>query len=241
LMKIRSKTISYATMKKRVDEEKEKDLQNSIQRLETKINLTEDEKMKLEHNKLDLVALREKKMEGVLLRSRARWIAEGEKITKYFCELEKRNYVSKQMIKLTANNGEEIHEVKDIIKEVKTFYERLYSDRQVEECEISDLVGDIPTLTLQEKTSLEGKITLDEASAALKNMKNNKSPGSDGFTVEFFKFFWLQLGAFIVNSLNDGFRKGELSSTQKEGVIICIPKGNKDKQLLKKIGDQSHF
>ena len=50
-MKINSKTISYATMekktcgwkKKRVDEEKEKDLQDSIQRLETKINLTEDE------------------------------------------------------------------------------------------------------------------------------------------------------------------------------------------------------
>ena len=52
------------------------------------------------------------------------------------------------MIKLTANNGEDIHEVKDIIKEVKAFYERLYSDRQVEECEISDLVEDIPTLTL---------------------------------------------------------------------------------------------
>ena len=41
-------------------------------------------KMKLEHNKLDLVALRERKMEGVLLRSRARWIAKGKKITKYF-------------------------------------------------------------------------------------------------------------------------------------------------------------
>ena len=36
--------------------------------------------MKLEHNKLNLVALREKKMEGVLLRSTARWTAEGEKI-----------------------------------------------------------------------------------------------------------------------------------------------------------------
>ena len=100
------------------------------------------------------------------------------------------------MIKLTANNGEEIHEVEDIIKEVKTFYERLYSDRHVEECEISDLVGDIPTLTLQEKTSLEGKITLDEASAALKNMKNNKSPGSDGFTVEFFKVLLVTVGCF---------------------------------------------
>ena len=61
-------------------------------------------------------------MEAVLLRSRASWIAEGERITKYFCELEKRNYVSKQMIKLTANNGEEIHEVKDIITEVKTLF-----------------------------------------------------------------------------------------------------------------------
>ena len=56
-------------------------------------------KMKLEHNRQDLVALREKKMEGVLLRSRARWIAKGKKITKYFfCEFEKRNYVSKQLV-----------------------------------------------------------------------------------------------------------------------------------------------
>ena len=72
-------------------------------------------------------------MEGVLLRSRARWIADGEKITKYFCGLEKRNYISKQMTKLTLNNGEEIYESKDIIKEVKVFYERLYSERQVED------------------------------------------------------------------------------------------------------------
>ena len=42
-------------------------------------------------------------------------------------------------------------------------------------------------LTLQEKTSLEGEITLAEASLALKNMKNYKSLGSDGFTADFFK------------------------------------------------------
>ncbi|WP_419639334.1 hypothetical protein, partial [Thiolapillus sp.] len=113
-------------------------------------------------------------------------IAEGEKITKYFCGLEKRNYVSKQMLKLTLSNGEELYETHDIIKEVKRFYERLYSDRNLGNCEILDMVENIPTLTLQEKLLLEGEITLDEASLALKNMKNNKSPGSDGFTVEFF-------------------------------------------------------
>ena len=212
---------------------KEKDLENSIQSLEAKIVLTENEKRKLEKDKQELVAIRDKRMEGVLLRSRARWIADGEKITKYFCGLEKRNYISKQMTKLTLNNREEIYESKDIIKEVKLFYKRLYSERQVEDCEILDMAQDIPMLTLQEKTSLEGEITLAEASLALKNTKNYKSPGSDGFNAEFFKFFWLQLGSFVVRSLNDGFRKGELSTTQKEGVIICIPKGDKSKDLIK--------
>ena len=64
-------------------------------------------------------------------------------------------------------------------------------------------------------------------------MKNNKSPGSDGFTAEFFKFFWQDLGDFILRSVNYGFESGELSVTQKEGVITCIPKGDKDKQYLK--------
>ena len=68
---------------------------------------------KLEQDKQELVASRDKRMEGALLRSRARWTAEGEQITKYFCGLKK------QMTRVTLNNGEEIYESKDIIKEVK--------------------------------------------------------------------------------------------------------------------------
>ena len=60
------------------------------------------------------------------------------------------------------------------------FYERLYSERQVEDCIILDMAQDIPKLTLQEKTSREREITLAETSFALKNLKNDKSPGSDG-------------------------------------------------------------
>ena len=64
-------------MKTRVDQEKERDLKNNIQSLETKIKLTEDEKGKLESYKQELTALRQKKMERVLFRSIARWVAEG--------------------------------------------------------------------------------------------------------------------------------------------------------------------
>ena len=64
-------------------------------------------------------------------------------------------------------------------------------------------------------------------------MKNNKSPGSDCFTAKFFQFLYLQLGAFIVKSLNNGFVKSDLSSAQKEGVIISVAKEDKTNELLK--------
>jgi hypothetical protein len=38
---------------------------------------------------------------------------------------------------------------------------------------------------------LEGEISLPELTSALKRMKNNKSPGSDGFRADFFKFVGL--------------------------------------------------
>ena len=64
-------------------------------------------------------------------------------------------------------------------------------------------------------------------------MKNDKSPGSDGFTSNFFKVFWGKLGHFVVRALNCSFTNGELSITQKQGIITCIPKENSLKQFLK--------
>ena len=37
----------------------------------------------------------------------------------------------------------------------------------------------------------------------------------------------------VVRALNWGFRKGELSCTQMEGIITCIPKGDKRRDLIK--------
>ena len=71
---------------------------------------------KLEQDKQELVASRDKRMEGALLRSRARWTAEGEQITKYICGLEKCNYISKEMTRVTLNNGEEIYETRKLLR-----------------------------------------------------------------------------------------------------------------------------
>ena len=41
---------------------------------------------------------------------------------------------------------------------------------------------------------MEGLITRKEAHAALKKMSNNKSPGSSGFSAEFYKVFLDRFG-----------------------------------------------
>ena len=233
LMKIRSVTIAYATMQKKNRNKEENNLMKEIEKLEKNENKNKDEIVRLENKKAQLTEIRNNRMEGVLLRSKAKWIAEGEKISKYFCNMEKRHYVSKNMSKLTTENGEEVTDSKHIMNEVKEFYKKLYKKRQVENCEISDLVDDIPKLNSQEAEKLEGEITFEEAGKALKAMKHFKSPGTDGFTVEFFKMFWGKLGILVVRSLNAGFRKGELSCVQKEGIITCIPKGDKARDLIK--------
>ena len=53
---------------------------------------------------------------------------------------------------------------------------------------------EIQKLSQEEQTTLEGEITLEEAGIALKNMKNRKSPGTDGFGAEFSESFWKQMG-----------------------------------------------
>ena len=47
----------------------------------------------------------------------------------------------------------------------------------------------VPILNSQLRDTLEGPLQMDEVFEVLKHMKNNKSPGIDGFTVEFMNFF----------------------------------------------------
>ena len=56
------------------------------------------------------------------MRTKAKWIEEGEKPTKYFLSLEKRNYINKTVYKLNQDSGtcNIITERSDILAE-KTF------------------------------------------------------------------------------------------------------------------------
>ena len=97
---------------------------------------------------------------------------------------------------------------------------------------IEQLIKDYPKIAEEEAENLDGKITVEEATCELKRMKNEKAQAlMDSLSI--FKKSWKKrLDNLEVRAINDGFDEGEMSPTQKEGIIICIPKGDKPGEYL---------
>ncbi|MCG7876954.1 MAG: reverse transcriptase family protein, partial [Candidatus Thiodiazotropha endolucinida] len=240
LIMIRGETIKYSSMKKKESIQEEIKVEKEIVELENKINsnasnIQINDLNNLEEKKNRLYEIRQKKMEGVLLRSRCRYEDLGEKPTKYFLNLESRNFTSKVISKLTNEHGDDFTDTSDILNYQKSYFNTLYSETvNVDDITIAEQIGQNPRkLSHDDSLNLEGEITYAELLNALKKMQNCKSPGNDGFTSEFFKFFWSDMGVFILRSLNYSYRTDSLSITQKQGIITCIPKPNKPRHLLK--------
>ena len=89
-----------------------------------------------------------------------------------------------------------------------------------------------PRLTDGDKLMCERNLSLEEIGGALKELKNGKLPGNDGFTTDFYKFFWIKIKTEVLNSLMYADQI-ELSTEQKRGVINLIPKKQKDNRYLK--------
>ena len=60
----------------------------------------------------------------------------------------------------------------------------------------------LPYLEEQKKQDLEDEISVDEVWNPLNGFQNDKTPGDDGFTKEFYKAFFDLLGNVLLESFN---------------------------------------
>ena len=90
----------------------------------------------------------------------------------------------------------------------------------------NDFVCDLltPKLTDKESEELEGYITIEECAKVLKTFPAGKTPGDDGFVVEFYNCFFDLVIRDLVNSFSAAYDEGELSISQCRGVITLVPK-----------------
>ena len=78
LLEIRGKTISYAAYKKKQARQKENKLRSEIKKLEDHHTINENDLVLLEAKKEELRLLRQQKIEGMIVRSKIKWIQEGK-------------------------------------------------------------------------------------------------------------------------------------------------------------------
>ena len=139
------------------------------------------------------------------------------------------------MQSLLTEDGRLVNTQEEILKETTNFYQRLYTSETTDDLAQDYLLNNLTqTLTDEDRDTVEGEITLDELFTSIKSFANDKSPGCDGLTANFYQTFFNVIGKDLVEVINDGFNRGELSLSMRRGVIVLIWKGD-DKRLLKKL------
>ena len=79
---------------------------------------------------------------------------------------------------------------------------------------------------------MDDRLKIEELDSALLQMSGGKSPGLDGITIEFYKYFWSDVRKMLYKAFTDCISAGNLSPTMKHGLITLIPKPNKNNLLL---------
>ena len=64
-------------------------------------------------------------------------------------------------------------------------------------------------------------------------MKNNKSPGNDGLTKEFYITFWNEVKVPLLLAIEKAYLVKQLSASQKQAVIKLIEKKGRDKRYIR--------
>ena len=236
---IRTDTMVYASQKAKIKRAKEIELENRLENLEQNLQNNENNFLKYQLLKNEWEDIQRERTNGIMVRSKAKWVEYGEKNSKYFLNLEKQNYNIKYIKKIIKPDGTEIHNPNQIIDEQVNFYSDLYrskKDTHVDENLLDTFLtnnSNIPKLEDPDKNSCENQITIDDLTEALRYMSLDKSPGADGFTTNFYKSFWHELKQPLLDSFLFSFETGELADGQRRGLLNLIPKKDKDLRYLK--------
>ena len=234
---IRNESIKYGAKKKKETDTIEKQLVNEIENLSNIMNNTDDNttlelhKQQKDRKKTELNSIIDKKINGYILRSKAQIVEEGEKSSKYFASLEKKKAENKIISRLEVK-GNIITDQKEILVEEKSYYKNLFSKRELKNSSYNFFDKNITKLNTEEQQLCDGILTDHELTTALIDMKNQKSPGSDGQTTEFYKLFWNDIKTFYIKSINYSYQNGQLTELQNQSIISLIPKSGKDTTFL---------
>ena len=179
----------------------QKQLRNTLKKLETRHS---DGDVKRFHDlKEKLRDIETTETRGKMIPARVQWQEEGERCTAYFANLEKSRGNQTPIRTIKRQDGTVPDNIYQILDEHVRFYKDSYTSEPTDTNKQDDILRLLEnTLTEDAKYICEGEITPLECTKALKSLARNKSPGTDGFTAEFYQHFWDILGSDFVEMAN---------------------------------------
>lgn len=181
-----------------------------------------------------LKEIEDKKYKGAMIRSKAKYLVEGEKCTRFFFNMEKNRQRAGMIKELIGKGGGKVKEKEEVLKEIKDYYESLFKREGVGREEIEFLVGKIKIkIDNGDKNLCERGIEKEEIEEAIMQLNNGKSPGKDGLPNEFYKVFRKVLTPILKDVYDEIFKKEETSYFMGIGLVKLIYKRKGDIADLK--------
>ena len=235
--RIKERTIEYCIRKARKETQFQKELELRLEHIDEILgsNYNSLEPLYEERQRIqkELDHIFAKKSYAAFIRSRSKWIEEGEKSASYFLNLEKKRQIHNCINKLSDEKGNHYTNDEEILDHCTDYYSDLYDSKFPKQSSIDKYLSKIttlPTLSYDSQKQCEGEITIFECQKAVGLMKNNKAPSSDGLTIEFYKTFWTDIADTLIGSFNESFKLGHLSFSQNISILSLIfKKGNTEK------------
>lgn len=222
--RIKGLTISYCVQRSRVNSQSRDLLSRLAQHLKTRLDdgliscLGPYHSVLAQLSRLDADAAK-----GAQIRSRVRWVEEGEVSSAYFFRLEKKRSADRWVSALRESNGTIISDPSDLCSSFSSFYSLLFTASPTDSVAQDSLLNNLSsTLSFDQAKLCEGLLTIEECYQALVGMAKRKAPGSDGLPMEFYVRFWNILGSDLVSVLNYCYRSGSLCLSQRRGVISLV-------------------
>ena len=162
------------------------------------------------------------------------WYEFGEKLNKFCLNLEKECGCQNMLQNIILKNGELIF-LQQINPSIFSCYQDLFSKKcNANNTEVNLFLKSltIPKLLNFQRENCKGVLSKKESFESIKNFQNNKSPGKDGLTKEFYYDLWDVIKQPFMNSMSESNWLKHLSTSQKQAIIKILEKPNKDKRFI---------